>query len=341
MRINDSHVHVDNSNPEKLIQMADHFGYEKLCAQGIPCCGNRINNLECLAVKALAPGRAYAYGGMVYAPDLVPTRESHEKQLRLLMDAGFDGWKILESKPSVYRRLRLPLDSDAFDGAFSMAEAEGVPVTWHAGDPATFWDEKTAPEFAVKYHWLCVGEGFPSLTTIYTQVENVLARHPGLRATLAHLYFTSDDRPHAERLLDRYKNLCFDITPGSEMYFAFMEDREGWRKFFEKYRFKLVYGTDMVDGEDDVVFGSQDAITEFVLSALMKNERFSVHGFGGTGLGLSEDVLRPLMAENFDRIAGPKPKEISKSGLNAYCEWLMPHLDADERARAEELLALF
>lgn len=171
MRIIDSHVHIDYHDPAKMLEMADHFHYEKICTQGIPCYSHPLNNLECIAVKALAPERAYAYGGMVFADGLEPTRQSHEKQLRMLMDAGFDGWKILESKPSVYRVIKVPLDSDVYDGAFALAEEAGIPVTWHAGDPATFWSADTAPKFAVENHWLCVGEGFPTLGQIYNEVE--------------------------------------------------------------------------------------------------------------------------------------------------------------------------
>jgi len=337
MRIIDSHVHLDRHNPRKALEMADHFGYEKFALMAIPCQGDPLNTLESLLVKRLAPDRVYAYGGMVYTPGREATGADHEKQLELMLDAGCDGWKLLESKPSVYRQLRLPLDGEVFDRAFALAERENVPITWHAGDPATFWDAKTAPAFAVKYNWLCVGEGFPSLSQIYTQVENVFARHPKLCASMAHLYFTSDDRAHAERMLDTYENFWLDLTPGSEMYHAFLADREGWRAFFERYQDKLVFGTDMVDAEDDVVFGSQDAIVEFVLRTLTDDKPFTVREISGTGLGLCEPVLEKILAKNFERRAGT-PKEISPSGLNAYVEYLMPRLTKEEQKRAEALL---
>lgn len=337
MRMIDSHVHVEHFDIDKLLTLVDHFHYEKFCVLGIPCCGNRLNNLECLAVKARAPRRAYAYGGMVYFDGLTPTRESHEQQLRLMIDAGFDGWKILESKPSLYRRLQIPLDSAVFDGAFHLAEEAGFPITWHAGDPATFWNAATAPQFAVDNHWLCVGEGFPSLSAIYGEVETVLKRCPRLRVTLAHLYFTSDDRAHAERLLDTYENFRLDITPGSEMYISFLADREGWGRFFETYQDKLIYGTDMVDSEGDVVFESQYAITEFVQKTLMSDQYFAVRDVSGVGLGLSEAVLSRVMADNFEAIVGPAPKAISQAGLARYIAWLRPSLRADEQEKLSKI----
>lgn len=341
MRMIDSHTHLDNHRPEKLLEMVDHFHYEKFGVMAIPCNGDPLNTLECLLVKKLAPERAYVFGGMVYLPNLEPTAQSHEHQLRLMLDAGFDGWKLLESKPSVYRRLQLPLDGAAFSRAFALAEEAQLAVTWHAGDPATFWSAETAPRFAVENHWLCVGEGFPSLPQIYGEVENVLARHPKLCASMAHLYFTSDDRAHAERVLDAYENLWFDLTPGSEMYHDFLADREGWRAFFDRYQDKLVFGSDMVDDEGDVVFSSQDSIVDFVVKTLAGSEPFQVQDVSGTGLGLSEQILGKIFRENFLRRVGPAPKPIDPAGLNAYAEWLLPLLSTEDRARAEAMLAKF
>jgi len=189
----------------------------------------------------------------------------------------------------------------------------------------------------VKYNWLCVGEGFPTLSEMYRQVEAVMARHPKLCTSMAHLYFTSDDRAHAERMLDTYENFWLDLTPGSEMYTAFLADREGWRAFFERYQDKLVFGTDMVDAEDDVVFGSQDTIVEFVLKTLVEDTPFSVGGISGTGLGLPEGVKKKIFAENFERRVG-KPKPISETGLHAYVEYLMPRLTREQQKHAEMLL---
>ncbi len=338
MRIVDSHSHLSYGNPKKLIEMADFFGFEKLAVMAIPMERNPLNTLECMLMKRLAPEKVYVYGGMAYFKDAPATKESHVKQLELMMNAGCDGWKLLESKPSVYRNLQIPLDSDVFDGAFSMAEEQGIPVTWHAGDPATFWSADTAPEFAVRNKWLCVGEGFPQLNELYAQVENVFKKHPKLRASLAHLYFTSDDRPHAERMLETYENFFMDITPGSEMYYAFLADPEGWTKFFEKWQDKIVFGTDMEDDMHDIVFGSQEAIYGLVVNTLIGNEYFEGGGAKGTGLGLKKEVLQKVFAENFEKRAGKTPRALSESGLNEYVNWLMPKLTKEDREKAEKLL---
>jgi len=338
MRIIDSHEHLSYHNPGQLLSQADQFGFEKIAVMAIPMHSSPLNTLESLLMKKLAPGRVYVYGGMAYFKDAPATTEEHERQLSLMMEAGCDGWKILETKPSVYRHIQLPLDGNVFEKAFSMAEREKIPVTWHAGDPATFWSEKTAPEFAVRHNWLCVGEGFPTLSEMYRQVESVLIKHPELRVSMAHLYFTSDDRVHGERLLDTYENFFMDITPGSEMYYAFLEDRAGWTEYFKKYQDKIVFGTDMEDDMRDFVFGSQDVIYNLVCKTLIGNEYFEYAGAKGVGLGLPENVLRKVFAENFEKRAGSAPKALDSKGVEKYAEWLMDRLGAEDRKQAEKLL---
>ena len=340
MKIIDSHTHINNGNPDKLLSMADHYGYEKFNVLSTPCEGFLLNNLECLLTKKLAPERAYVYGGMTYIPGHEPTPEEHEHELELLAEAGCDGWKILESKPSVYRKFQIPLDGPVFDKAFSFAEEAGLPLIWHCGDPSTFWDASLASVFAVEHEWLCIGEGFPSLEELNKQAENVLTHHSRLKVTFAHLFFISDRRGYGEKMLDSFENLFFDLTPGSEMYWDFMKDPEYWLSFFDRYQNKLIYGTDMVDDEGDFVFGSQDVIVDLVMKTLKGQEPFKILDQGGTGLGLPEDILKRIMHDNFEGRNGV-PNPLNMDGLNAYVSWLMKRLPREEQVRCENLLKRF
>jgi len=318
MRIIDSHVHIETGKAGELLTEARKYGYDRICALGIPCCDNIFENLECMRLKDLAPGYAYVYGGLVYSKKVEPSAKNHEKQLRLLIDSGFDGWKILESKPSIYKRLRLPLDGEVFERAFALAEEAGFPITCHAGDPASFWSADTAPEFAVRNKWLCTGEGVPALKEIYRQVETVLERHPRLHLTLAHMYFTTDDPAHAERLLDKYENLRCDLTPGSEMYADFMAKPGYWYDFFIRRQDRLLYGSDMTGDPDDIVFGSQREIVRLATNTLTTDEEFEVKWIRGKGLKLPDEVLTKLFHENFIRIAGEVPRTVNAAALDEY-----------------------
>ena len=337
MRIIDSHTHLGDHHPEALAALIDRHNMEKFNVLAIPCYYSVLNTLECLLVKRIAPGKAYVYGGMAYPSGTTASGRDHEKQLELMMEAGCDGWKILESKPSVYRELQIPLDGEVFSRAFAMAERESIPITWHAGDPATFWDAERAPKFAAENGWLCIGEGFPALEKIYTEVENVMMRHPDLHVSMAHLYFTSDDRPHAERMLDAYGHFWLDITPGTEMYQDFLNDRAGWKSFFEKYQDKLVFGTDF---EDDSHPKGLDSSYGLILQTLTGEGPVNAKGISGSaGLGLSIQAQEKIFAGNFERRVGPEPRPLSESGLNAYVNWLMPKLTKKEQKQAEALLA--
>jgi len=123
------------------------------------------------------------------------------------------------------------------------------------------------------------------------------------------------------------------------MYYAFLKDREGWTEFFEKWQDKIVFGTDMEDDMEDIVFGSQEAIYGLVVNTLIGNEYFEGAGAKGTGLGLKEEVLQKIFAENFEKRAGKTPKPLNEAGLNAYAEWLIPKLSREDRQKAEALLA--
>ena len=333
-----SHVHLENGHPEWILPLADAYNYKKVNMLAIPCHFGALNTLECMLMKNLAPDRVYVYGGMVYLPGMEPTAKGHEEQLRLMMEAGCDGWKILESKPQRYKELQLPLDGEIFSRAFAMAESERIPIKWHAGDPATFWDEKKAPGWAAANGWLYTGEGFPTLEKIYSEVENVLARHPRLIAYLAHLYFISDDMPHGERLLSTYENLGFDITPGTEMYDAFLADREAWKAFFIRWQDKLEFGTDMPDWTSPEGIPPRDDTCDLIYNTLAGTGYFEEKGCKGCGLGLDKPILDKIFRTNFERVNGENPRPLSKTGLNAYAEWLLPKLDKNTRLKAEKML---
>lgn len=338
MKIIDSHIHLKSGILDSIITLADRYNFDKFAMMALPCHYSLYNTLECLILKRMAPDRAYVFGGMTYFPGVEPTAKDHEKQLELMMDAGCDGWKILESKPSIYRRLQLPLDGEVFRNAFAMAERDGIPIKWHAGDPATFWDIEKAPPSAAENGWLCVGEGFPSLEKIYSEVENVMARHPRLKASLAHLYFISDDMPHGERMLRTYENFTLDITPGSEMYEAFLANREKWASFFRRWQDKLIFGTDTYDWTTPDKYPPRDGTFDMIWKTLAGSEQFEESGISGVGLGLDEQIIEKIFAKNFERVTGDTPRPLSESGLNAYAEWLLPKLPAEDRIRAEALL---
>ena len=98
--------------------------------------------------KIMYPEKIYGFGGLFYPdnPNLANGQNLLEQAVRL-KQLGFDGMKMLEGKPDTRKNIGLPLDSPLFDKYYSYLEAEGIPVTYHVGDPKVFWDEEKAPDW--------------------------------------------------------------------------------------------------------------------------------------------------------------------------------------------------
>jgi len=123
-------------------------------------------------------------------------------------------------------------------------EALSMPVVWHVADPEEFWDEEKCPAWVKQSGWFYGDGTYPLKEALYSEVETVVSRHPNLKVILAHFFFLSADLPRAARFLDAHSNVCFDLTPGSEMFFNFMRDSNASREFFLKYQQRLIFGTD-------------------------------------------------------------------------------------------------
>ncbi len=335
-KIVDCHMHTLSGAPEKLQTIADHFGFEKYAVLGCPCFAGPLNNLEVLLAKALHPGHVYAFGGLTYLPH-ERNGQTHVNQARQLMAAGFDGIKFIESKPTIARDLKLQMDSEEMAPVFALLEETQFPILWHVGDPAPFWDERTAPRFAVENGWCYTDSAFPTLKELYDQTERVLDRHPRLQVCLAHFYFTADDMPHARRMMDTYPGLRFDVTPGTEMYGHFLREPDLWREFFMQYQDRILFGTDLSDDEKDFESGLYDTLVGLIESALAQPGPVKVWDMQGRGLGLPGDVLDKLFAANTERMYGAAPRKICREGMAALIKGCEEHADAAQKQQLSRL----
>ena len=341
-------MHIKDESCEAIAKVADMAGAEKFNVLSLAMMENPLNNLSCLLVKAKNPGRAYAFCSL-----------THDEgggeclaQLQMWMRAGFDGWKILETKPSVAKLLDVRMDGERFEPAFDWAEKNQIPIIWHVGDPATFWDPDRVPSWAVESGWAYIGGGFPALEDLYAQTETVLKRHPNLKATFAHLYFTSDDEAHARRMLDTYPNIRFDITPGSEMYYAFCEDPARWRRFFLEYQERIVYGTDLESDAESYerLYGMKmeegeaqiDWPARWIQRWLTGTGEMDLMGTPVRGLGLTQSAAEKILGGNFLRFVGGEPKPLDRAAALEGVKWVEGILQnpryAAKRALARETI---
>lgn len=183
----------------------------------------------------------------------------------------------------------------------------------HVADPETFWDKDKAPGFARENGWFYGDGTYPAKEMFYEDAEKVFAVHPKLNVSLAHFYFLSDDLERAERIMETYPNVRFDLTPGIEMYGNFSKSPEAWNRFFRKYEDRILFGTDngwgsMTPMKEKIDFAAANVavIRRFLETA----DRFEGYGMDLCGLDLPVETLEKIYHKNFEAMAGTAPKNV-------------------------------
>jgi len=237
------------------------------------------------------------------------------EQVEKYMEMGFDGVKILETKPVFRRWLPFYIDDEIYEYYFSYLEENKIPIVWHAADPERNWDENRIHPVAKKNNWGYYTGDYPSREKIYEMVGNVLKRHPELKIIFSHFLFLYDDLKRAEKIFETYAGVHFDITPGAEMYVDFSKNHEKTREFFIKYQDRIILGEDGPMGE----FSKK--VINFIRRFLETGDKFpmiesygnflSYEGEEMHGLDLPEKVLNKIYYQNFINIFGEHPKKLN------------------------------
>lgn len=324
----DSHMHLsnfENSEGEDFYTFFDEKQKEhglkslNLCACPI-CSGWGIaNNIMCALYKLHNP-TAYAYGSFFY-PDMpikIPMPEGMDflTQYNELLELGFDGIKMLETKALEQSYYKVYVDADYYEDYFSKCEKDGTHIIWHVADPDSFWDlNRIHPRHLAKGWYY--GEGdFMSWEGIYKMVYNVLDRHPKLKITFAHFFFYSEHPEWLVELFEKYPNVGIDLTPGAEMYNAFRDNNEYYRDFFIKYADRIMYGTDVSFPGSAV----NAARTEQVYRFITTDDELTVVDIKTKGVGLPDGVCDKILYKNFESAAGEKPKVLNRELLKKYIQ---------------------
>jgi predicted TIM-barrel fold metal-dependent hydrolase len=324
MKIIDAHVHFENiSLIEETKTFFQSLGIEKLNLLSPPKLRGVNSNPQAICFKVKYPKDTYISGGLDYS-DIEGKNEKEIEaifmdQLLRLERIGFDGIKILETKPNdkIYlcaRSIPFPIDSRNYFSFFERLEKNQMPIFWHVADPEEFWDKKKViPFWAKERGWDYTSGDYPPKEEFYRRVGNVLQKFSRLKIVFAHFYFLSADLKRAANLLDNYPNINFDITPGTEMYYNFSKNIDKSRDFFIKYADRIIFGDDadiLKEGID-----KDEIITRinFMRDFLETDKEFEVfHGQGKIkGLKLPNEVLEKIYGQNFLRIVGEKPSQLN------------------------------
>lgn len=327
-RIIDSHFHIyewDNDEFGNFYKATERYiedgDFCTININALPSVERDVSNNILVALFKLRHPAAYAHGGLIY--ETYPLSADYAKstdsaaQYRELMQIGFDGIKLLETKPSQQKVIGSTIDSEYYEGMFELAEKDGTHFVWHVADPPYFWDPEKAPKSAFESGWFYGDKAFPSCEDIYRQVFRVLERHPMLNVTFAHFMFLSAHPERVEEIFEKYPNVNFDITPASEIYEDFAESYSDYRNFFSKYSDRIEYGTDCSDQRRlcDKLYNAR-----IVRDFLATDKLDEIWGFPLRGIKLDDTALDNILCNNFLRHMGKKPKPINTTALKEYFE---------------------
>jgi len=280
--------------------------------------GSMGDNLAAALAKACHPGQVYAFGGLHHHLPGVPRQGIDlADQARRLIRIGFDGIKMIEGKPAVRAALGYPLDALAYDQLYAYLEAERVPILFHVGDPASFWEG------------VYRGAGMPERETLYAEIERVLDRFPNLRVIFAHFFFLADDLVRAGCFLDRHPTASFDLTPHPQMYAELSQEPERAREFFVLYKDRIVFGTDNHAEERDFSPGAPLEYWPVYKVAAMRAFLETDDEFEGwhhrlRGIALEDDVLTKIYRGNLLRyVDGGRPKPLDACLAIEECQRLL------------------
>lgn len=331
MKIFDLHCHASMigqvttmADADSLKNIMQGCGYEKACIQTITYFKDRNLNRNpiSLMLKAEYPDYFYIFGGIRYPKPGKYDQCDFAGEARRLWEMGFDGIKMF-AKPTVQGEFKLPLDAPPFMELYRYCQDNEIPVLFHVGDPATFWDKGKIPDWAMANGWY-YGEGdFPTYNGQYDACEHFLDEFPGLKIIFPHFFFMADDLDRLASMMRHHGNMMLDITPGSELYFHLSSYPERGREFFTEFADRIHYGTDnMGDGvHPKEALEYRERMKSSICRFLETDDSFPWNGQDDTvrGINLPGEVLKKVYRENTFRLLGPCPRKLNRDAVLIAC----------------------
>jgi hypothetical protein len=324
----DGHIHFDSvHNYEKLMADMKRFGAEQFCIlviERINSDSNSFRQAEGIWLKLQEPDRAFLFGGLDYS-GFTDNEKRQPKvplvdQVQMMIDAGFDGLKMLTGKPNVRHALDHPLDGPAFVPMLNKLEQTQFPVLWHVGDPPEFWDKNAVPQWAREKGWWYESD-IPPKAQIDREIAAVLMAHPRLNLILPHFFFLSDRLEDAAKLLQTHPNVYIDLAPGVEMLHNFTKNRTAAREFFIRFADRIIFGTDIGMANHTTSPERGGMVRRFLETddvfpvpedpAMTPDDRPDLHG-----IKLPADAFAKITSINFHRFVGrKKPRPFNHAKL--------------------------
>jgi predicted TIM-barrel fold metal-dependent hydrolase len=202
-------------------------------------------------------------------------------------------------------------DHPAFEPLFSHLEQIGTPLLMHIAEPMACWRpiEEFSPHqsYYKSYpQWHMYGRtDVPDHAANITARDNVLARHPKLRATGAHLGSQEYSLQEMAKRFDAFPNYNVDTSArlGDLAHF----DRDALIAFLTKYQDRVMFGTDVVFRKPHTTMTAAERAEQ--LAAYESNVNRHLKFFGTDepltianknvrGLALPQPILQKILHDN-------------------------------------------
>jgi len=245
----DAHIHLPYpSQIQDLERLTHEMGIDRINLVSTPDIEAVNHNPTVLQYKALHPTTTYICGGLDhFSVQSNPARmpEAFAQQVIALSAAGFDGLKLLESKPIARKMINIPLDGPIYAPMWAEMEKLAFPVVWHVADPEEFWDPEKCPDWVKKSGWFLWGWHLPALKeTLYSEVEAIVQPLSEIKSNSGPFLFLVRGSSACGGLFGCAPNVCFDLTPGSEMFFNLHGRPGSDERFFIRVSNRLIFVRD-------------------------------------------------------------------------------------------------
>lgn len=300
-----SHAYAASlSDIDQWIANMDQFGVEKtILLTGAT--GSRFDSLY--AVYSQYPGRFELWCGFDYTGYQDEGWPQHAiKELERCYQVGATGVGELGDKGmglwNSYPTpaLGLHFDDPRLQPLIRKCGELGMPINVHVAEPYWMYLPMDAHNDGLMnaYKWRIdtSREGILLHEELIRTLENAVRENPGTTFIACHIANCSHDLSIIGSLLDRYPNLYADIAAR----FAEVAPVPKYtRSFFEKYRHKLLYGTDM--GFNRKMYAITFRILESDDEHFYETDQFSYH-WPLNGLNLSDSTLNNIYYQNAKKI---------------------------------------
>ncbi len=258
------------------------------------------DNIACLYYKEKLDGPYTAFADFLEYPD---DQDYYLNFAKNCIAMGFDGFKSLLELPSVRKRIGIGINDSRFDKFFAFLEQEGIPYVAHVGNPAMYWDKSRLPESIIRLGRY-FDETFPTLDELYEEAMEVLRKFPKLRITFAHGLFMGDNHDRLKEIMDTYENVTIDLTPNAHLFVDMSEDLPLWKKFFETYQTRILFGSDTYVPSPNM----KTVLADDVIWFLETPGPVPLHdGTTSLGMDLEGEILENICWNNPSSRVSPRP----------------------------------